>query len=41
VKTEWQAAASRVLLDGDDPAEALGEAQPQAQAAIDRTNAEG
>ena len=41
VKTEWQAAANRVLLDGDDPAAALGEAQPQAQAAIDRTNAEG
>lgn len=40
VKTEWQAAANRVLLDGDSPADALGEAQPQAQAAIDRTNAE-
>lgn len=41
VKTEWQAAANRVLLDGDDPAEALSEAQPQAQSAIDRTNPGG
>jgi multiple sugar transport system substrate-binding protein len=40
VKTEWQAAASKVLLDGDDPAKVLKSAQAQAQAAIDRTNAE-
>lgn len=40
VKDEWEAAASRVLLNGDDVGAALGKAQPQAQAAIDRTNAE-
>jgi multiple sugar transport system substrate-binding protein len=39
VKTEWQAAANRVLLNGDDPADVLGEAARQGQAAIDRTNA--
>lgn len=40
VKDEWEAAVNRVLLSGDDPAAALEKAQPQAQAAIDRTNVE-
>lgn len=41
VKDEWEAASTRVLLSGDDVAKALDKAQPQAQSAIDRTNAEG